>query len=619
VETRRVVINHSLTMLEERSYYSWWQRVSSSELTPREMSSPFIVIVIERLFKIPERKTTIMKEVKCGVIHFVSCSFILAVNPTLLSFHDDRNAIASATALSAGLSSILCGLFANLPFILAPTTSTSLYYSLYLQNRSVSSENGKVAIFLLGILFALCGLRIVATTITKIIPYSIKVGICLGVGLLIALEALTEIGLVRSGEHTVLDIGNFNEEIYIAMLAFVGIGLALHYRIRGAFLLGLSFGTIAYWLLAFFSDRKIVDQLTWHSVFIQDGDIHASLNGDAWKKLSDSKIYRLIFDLYIIGIILLNGLGHGLGETAELRRHDQSLPRGKWLYAICGIGTMFSAILGSGPIMISPESAPGIKHGARTGLASVTCGILFLLSTVVCPLFASTPASGTSPVLLMIGMMLFENAKNVNWSSIKEALPVFLMMIFIPFTYSIFNGVLFGLGIFLILYIATDHAKVKKKIKKLMSLVKRPLSSYSNGNTRTTSTRVDHMALAHDLDRDHLSSNNDEGSDDETEEENGLEYSLSFELNEITSSSSNPTNRLDQRIFARNIDRHSSRATSIQQPDEEICFDDVNQLSQSLLSLIGDRYVSLDGEDIFSKDEASTLKQTKPNQSNVEV
>lgn len=187
------------------------------------------------------------------------------------------------------------------------------------------------------------------------------------------------------------------------MFAFISIGLALHYRIRGAFLVGLVSGTLLYWM-----SRGRDSDWPPSRMAIKLGDISARSSDIDWKSISSNKIYRLVFDLYIIGVILLNGLAHGLAETAGLKRQDSTLPRGKWLYAACGVGTLLSAFIGSGPVMISPESAPGIKAGARSGLSAVVCGCLFLLSTLFCPLFAAVPTAGTSPVLLMIGMFMFE-------------------------------------------------------------------------------------------------------------------------------------------------------------------------------------------------------------------
>ena len=125
------------------------------------------------------------------------------INSLLEQAGFETTSVAAATALSAGVSSILCGFFSNLPFVLAPTTSTSIYFCLFLQNHTLSPSEGKAAVFVLGLLYSLCGIRPIALFITNIIPYVIKVGVCLGVGLLIALDALTEIGLVTTGQHTV--------------------------------------------------------------------------------------------------------------------------------------------------------------------------------------------------------------------------------------------------------------------------------------------------------------------------------------------------------------------------------------------------------------------------------
>lgn len=440
---------------------NWYARLISEDRTEEELKSSIYVIYTERLFKIRQRKTYISREIKCGLYHFFSCSFILSVNPTLLQgagFNADN--VAVATALAAGFSCIFSGLLSNLPIVLSPTTATSLYFSLFIQNRNLSIPQGNLAVLFLGIIFFICGQREIARFISNSIPFVIKVGICLGVGLLIALEALTEIHLVQKGDRTVLGIGEFNSEIVIAMFAFVVIGVALHYRLRGSFLIGLLFGSLCYWVLVLIQQHGHV-HIASSNIVVEGKEVDFSLTETlrSIRGLSGNEafsVWRLTFDLLTIGIILLNGLSHSLAEMASLKRDNNSLPRGKWLYVACGFGTAFSAALGGGPIMISPESTPGIKSGARTGLSTVVCGLLFLLSTPLCPLFASVPASGTSPVLLMIGMMLFENAGKVNWGNVKESLPVFLMSIFIPFTYSILNGVIVGVGMFCVLYLVTE-------------------------------------------------------------------------------------------------------------------------------------------------------------------
>jgi AGZA family xanthine/uracil permease-like MFS transporter len=169
------------------------------ERNAEEASQSTVEVIVRRLFKIDSRDTTIMREVHCGFLHFISAAFVLSVNPAILSTHSKYSAssAAAATALCTGFSCIMCGLLCNLPFILAPTTSTSLYYALYLENENLSIEEGNLAIFLLSVVFSICGVRALTLLISGSIPFVIKVGVCLGVGLLIALEALCEIGLVQ--------------------------------------------------------------------------------------------------------------------------------------------------------------------------------------------------------------------------------------------------------------------------------------------------------------------------------------------------------------------------------------------------------------------------------------
>jgi AGZA family xanthine/uracil permease-like MFS transporter len=176
----------------------WLDRLRASRTADEVGLSPATVF-LQRHFKLKDRGTTIQREVHCGILHFISVAFILSVNATLLSenAHYQSNKVAAATALSTGISCLICGVLSNLPFVLAPTTSTSLYFALYLQNRDMSIREGNMAVFLLSILFTLCGFRPVALFISNLIPFVMKVGVCLGVGLLIALEALYEIGLVQ--------------------------------------------------------------------------------------------------------------------------------------------------------------------------------------------------------------------------------------------------------------------------------------------------------------------------------------------------------------------------------------------------------------------------------------
>ena len=492
--------------------HKWWKKLNILSIDIDRTTSRVsynqskLTLAIIKYFEIDDRNSNISREIKAGILHFISVSFILSVNPKLLAENSSYNAldVAAFTAISIGISCIICGLISNLPFVLAPTTSTSLYFALYLQTHNLSMEQGNLVVFCLGILISLCSIGRVTLFISEMIPFVMKVGVCLGVGLLIGLEALVEIELVKTGEHTVLDVGVLTPEIYIAIASFLIIGISLHHRIRGAFLIGLFFGTVMFWITQKGSNNSWPPK----HIFVNGSSLSLSSANIQWINPKDSiyNLFKLVFDLCIICIILLNGLADGLADTAKLKKDDNTLPGGKLIYLACGtssssssstssssslllgIGTIISAYLGVGPVMISPESAAGIRSGARTGLSVVICGFLFLISTMLSPLFAATPACGTSPILLMIGMMLFENAEKVSWSSIKEALPVFIIMIFVPFTYSLFNGISFGLAVYLVLLVFTDKGFT---IEKVFTSIPECIKGFIYGDNRRASFEPD--------------------------------------------------------------------------------------------------------------------------------
>lgn len=335
--------------------HKWWKSLNLDSTSSRiEYNQSKITLAIIKYFDVDGRNTNIAREIKAGLLHFISVSFILSVNPKLLAENSSYNNeldVAAFTAISIGLSCIICGLISNLPFVLAPTTSTSLYFALYLQTHNLSMAQGNLIVFLLGILISLCSIRSISLFLSELIPFVLKVGVCLGVGLLIGLEALVEIGLVKTGEHTVLGVGVLTPEIYIAIASFLIIGISLHHRIRGAFLIGLFFGTMMFWVISDNSNNSWPPK----NIIVNAGSLTLSLGNIQWNNPRECiyDLFKLVFDLCIICVILLNGLADGLADTAKLKRDDNTLPGGQLIYLSCGIGSIISAYLGVGPIMVS--------------------------------------------------------------------------------------------------------------------------------------------------------------------------------------------------------------------------------------------------------------------------
>lgn len=167
-------------------------------------------------------------------------------------------------------------------------------------------------------------------------------------------------------------------------------------------------------------------------------------------ELHNSRLALLTVDLVFLYVLYLNGLVTSLSNLAHLTREDGKTPRARWIFIISGILTILAGLLSGPPMLISPESAASIKAGAKTGLSTVVCGVLFCLSVFLSPVFEAVPAAGTSPILVMIGVILFQNVSRIDWRNIVEAAPAFVVLFYIPFTYSVIQGVILGYIVYMI-------------------------------------------------------------------------------------------------------------------------------------------------------------------------
>jgi len=235
--------------------------------------------------------------------------------------------------------------------------------------------------------------------------------------------------MVIRGKYTVLDMGELTPEILICMASVIVVAVMLHFHVKGAFCIGLIFGTLIQWMVAG----------SWPKALVFDPAVD-----EDYVTPFKPQVVLLLFNLIFLYILTLNGLARSMSDLAHLTKDNGAIPRGRWLFIVCGISTIISGLLSGPPILISPESAAGIKAGAKTGLSTLVCGALFGVSTFFSPLFAAVPSAGTAPLLIMVGVLLFQNTKRVDWYQPRFAVPAYCCLFFIPFTYSILRGVSFG-------------------------------------------------------------------------------------------------------------------------------------------------------------------------------
>jgi hypothetical protein len=223
------------------------------------------------------------------------------------------------------------------------------------------------------------------------------------------------------------------------------IAISLHYHVKGAFCLTLLITTVIWWTL----------KNTWPTHLLELPHLVSptlSLNDPSALLSSTLPLY---FDLLFLYVLTLSGLILSLSAGANLVREDGTTPRNRWIFIICGLMTVLSGLLGGPPILLSPESTAGIKAGAKTGLSSIVCGILFATSVFFAPILKAIPSAATSPVLIIVGVFLFQNVIRVDWTLIKDSVPAFCILFFIPFTYSVLQGVAMGYLVYFFISLAT--------------------------------------------------------------------------------------------------------------------------------------------------------------------
>lgn len=384
-------------------------------------------LLCEALFKIKYRGTTIKAEFYHGIIHFISCMYCLAVVPQQLSSagYNSNNTVV-AVALLCGIGSICCGLFANLPFVMAPPTVVTIFQSVYLQQHNIGPRAGNLGVMFSGLFLMLFFYRPLGEFVKYLIPIPIQVGTVVGIGLLTALAGSTEVSIVTSGQYTILTLGTITPEIVITFVGVWIICVAIRYHVKGSFCLAVIICSVIWWIY----DRSFPDEV-FAIPKVTTAYFGPTRAGD---------VPLLTIDLLFVYVLYLNGLLQSLSNLAVLTRKNNSIPRGRWIFILSGFFTICGGLLSTSPILVSPESSAAIKEGAKTGLSTIVAGCLFLISSFLSPLFKRIPAAGTSPVLIMIGLILFQNVNRVDWKNIADAAPAFVVLFYIPFTYSIIQG-----------------------------------------------------------------------------------------------------------------------------------------------------------------------------------
>ena len=403
--------------------------------------------LLERVFKLSENKTTVRTEIVAGFTTFLTMCYIIIVNPSILSITGmDFGAVFVATCISAAIGCFVMGICANYPIALAPGMGLNAYFTFsVVQGMGVSWQVALAAVFVSGVIFIFFSFFKVRELLVNALPMSLKMAIAAGIGLFLALIALKNSGIVIASEATLLKMNNLyeikdgvkvpNMPVILALLGFF-LTISLDYfRVRGAIIISIFVIT---GLAAVFDLTKI-DGVVSAIPSVAPTFMQMDFNG-----LFSGSLIAVIFVFFLVDLFDSTGTLVGVSHRAGLLDKDGKLPRLKRALFADSTAIVAGAALGTSSTTPYIESASGVAAGGRTGLTAVTVGVLMLLCLWFSPLAKAVPAFATAPALLYIGVQMLRSATEVDWSDVTEAAPAFMTIAFMPFTYSIADGIALG-------------------------------------------------------------------------------------------------------------------------------------------------------------------------------
>lgn len=440
---------------------------------------------MEKLFKLKEHNTTVKTEVMAGITTFLTMAYILAVNPNMLSASGmDSGAVFTATALVSALATFIMAFWANYPIALSAGMGLNAYfaYTVCLGQLQGIDDPWKIAlaaVLVEGIIFIILSFFKLRETIVNAIPENLKYGITSGIGLFIAFVGLKGAGVVVSDDSTLVALGNFGRpEVALCLIGILVIAVMNHYNVKGSILWGI----LITWVLG------IIAQLTgWYVVDPDAGaaSLIPSLSASsfippsisstfckfdfAWIGSHVSEFVVIVFSFLFVDMFDTIGTVIGVAEKADLLDEDGNLPRVGRVLMADAIGTVAGSMLGTSTVTSFVESSSGVAEGGKTGLTAMTTGILFLVALFLSPIFLAIPSFATAPALVIVGFFMASSIKKMEFDGdLADAVGGYLAFLMMPLTYSIANGIMFGVLAWFIIKVCTGQLK---KIHPVMYIV----------------------------------------------------------------------------------------------------------------------------------------------------
>jgi AGZA family xanthine/uracil permease-like MFS transporter len=404
---------------------------------------------LEAYFEFKRLGTNWRTEILAGVTTFLTMAYIVLVNPAILSASGmPLAAVTAATCLSAAFGSILMGIVARYPIALAPGMGLNAYFTYTVcLKMHIPWQTALGAVFLSGVIFLAITAAGIRQMILRAIPHELYAAVASGIGLFIAFIGFRNAGLVVGDPATLVGLGNIRNPT--AALALLGLILMVALevkKVRGSILIGVLAITGIAWALGLVHWTPAPGGFHALAATAFQLDIRGALN---------KGLLEIVFVFFFVDLFDNLGTLVAVTKRAGLISHDHSIPRLNKILLADATATVFGSLTGTSTVTSYVESTAGVLAGGRSGITAIVTGILFLCAIGAAPFVGIVPPAATAPALILVGSLMLATITEIRWSDPLVAVPAFLTLVLIPLTYSIANGLGFGIIAWAVLHLAT--------------------------------------------------------------------------------------------------------------------------------------------------------------------
>ena len=434
--------------------------------------------MLEKLFKLSENGTNVRTELIAGLTTFMTMVYILALNPSILSASGmDAGAILTATAVASAIACFAMAAFSNMPFALSAGLGLNAYFAYTIcGSMGYDWKAALTAVLFEGIIFIVLSLTNVREAIFNAIPKQMKTAVSVGIGFFITFIGLQNAGIIVDGStlvglfsfSTALSDGTFVTHGITAGLTMIGVIITfflLKKNVKGYMLYGIlitwGLGIICQLLGFYVPDNESYYSLIPTAIFSMPSSISSTFCKFDFAFIAEHTLDFIVMMFAFLFVDIFDTLGTVIGcaSKANMLDEDGKLPQIKGVLLADAVGTTVGACLGTSTITTFVESSSGITEGGRTGLTTVTVGVLFLLSLFLSPLFLTVPSFATAPALIVVGFMMMQQVVNLDWTTLEDAVPAFVCITMMGFAYSISEGISLGIISYVLLHVLTGKTK----------------------------------------------------------------------------------------------------------------------------------------------------------------